>query len=84
LYLIYKLINNKENNMILKEDLAKNKWCPFARVASSTVAYNRTADGYTSSAAKCVGAQCMLWSYTNNEGKLGTCGLVNSSKLLRR
>lgn len=53
--------------MIVTEQEASVKWCPFARVQSFpsqySGAYNRAANGTTTADGKatCVGSNCMAW-----------------------
>lgn len=57
----------------MTEDKAKTKWCPFARVGSSAVAWpslNRDAvqsAGNMSDLTLCIGSACMAWRATDNE-----------------
>lgn len=50
--------------MIVTEEQAKTKWCPFARVpfGNRTVNGNRGFDGHPDeSKALCIGSACMAW-----------------------
>lgn len=57
----------------MREEEAKTKWCPHARVASDHAycgSYNRVNNGSTagtigtpSIGAKCIGSACMMWRW---------------------
>ena len=66
----------------MKESVAKQKWCPFARVFTGTAGYvasaNRNMLSRDEQKANCIGSACMAWRYTYelDESAGGNCGLV--------
>lgn len=58
----------------MREADADTYWCPFARKASSTAGYNRTASG--DPAVYCLGKKCIAWVISDRINKVGHCGLV--------
>ena len=60
--------------MVVTAKEAKEKWCPFARVADSEYqGYNRE-EG--SSWPKCIADRCMAWRWVDKGRELGYCGLA--------
>ena len=59
--------------MILSEENARSKWCPFARLphgdvcsgSSALAAVNRSPD----EKARCLASGCMLWRWYEHEGE---------------
>ena len=81
--------NERKDNVVITEEGAKEKWCPFARVLVSagdrsndvvslsdhpTTSGNRRL-GHEDAAAKCIGSGCMLWDWEGTPGVNGYCGL---------
>lgn len=71
--------------MLLTEDEAKAKWCPFSRVlvtdqAELPVAVNRnnqTGAGGFWKGSKCVASECMAWRWGSDAGQSETDGSVS-------
>jgi hypothetical protein len=75
----------------MTEEEAKNRWCPFARVAGNNYAnesYNRVSRSKKVVApnSHCIGSACMAWRWfqsTKEQGTLpppyeGFCGLAGN------
>jgi hypothetical protein len=66
----------------MKQDEARKKWCPFARVFTGTssafVSANRNMLERDENKANCIGSACMAWRYTYelDQQAGGYCGLV--------
>ncbi len=78
--------------MIIREDAAKTKWCPFSRrpvvfdktlggklIDASAVQANRNQDDTPSTA--CLGSKCMAWRWHQEDIKLGFCGLTSHAAI---
>lgn len=79
--------------MILSEDEARTKWCPWARVLTGDYetqksyfvpAHNRVGfpehKGQRPQAANCIGTNCMAWrklGQDSNKKEMGCCGLAH-------
>jgi len=74
--------------MIMTEQEAKLKWCPFARVAYernrhngyAMTSYNRFESGAPSSSAHCVTKDCMAWQQVSADPNTGCCGAFSSRR----
>lgn len=68
--------------MILAEEEAKTKWCPFARTpnyAGTTVsAINRNLHGEPLQTSLCIASQCMAWRWHWAATDKGYCGLAHN------
>ena len=57
--------------MILTEDDAKKKWCPFARSPkwedANGPAINRKGSGEMDSGSRCIASACMAWRWFDEE-----------------
>jgi len=62
--------------MILSEQEARNKWCPFARVRSGV---NRHYDGTIMISTCCIASECMAWRSTDDDIDIGYCGLIDQT-----
>lgn len=63
--------------MIVSESMAREKWCPFARVFIDTIhtGYSSNRDDVSDAThTHCLGPKCMAW--VPCEGGRGYCGLV--------
>lgn len=73
----------------MTEDEARQKWCPFTRVASAIGgSYNRDTQGVPPIVDRCIASECMAWrsyeAYVSNETNpvqrdlttIGYCGLA--------
>lgn len=66
----------------MTEKEAKEKWCPFSRLAEDdaprTVANRFVGEGATWGTTLCIAAECMAWRWvermTNDEIRTGFCG----------
>ena len=61
--------------MILTEEEAKKKWCPFAQIAEISKFNNRE------EITVCCGSTCMMWCPINNHVNTGMCGLTISMQM---
>lgn len=59
--------------MILTEDEAQKKWCPFARVPNDDegFAVNRKWSGEIDRGALCIGSACMAWRQVETHWRIG-------------
>lgn len=77
--------------MIVTEEEAKTKWCPFARYAMRDesglitkwlTAINRWFSAHEKQLnpepARCIGCECMGWVWAKQAEKTGTCGYVTN------
>lgn len=68
----------------MTEDQARAKWCPMVRhtCVSDDAAFNRDADNWAGVNLNCVGSDCMMWRWTENDPNVvtykayGFCGLA--------
>lgn len=79
--------------MILTEQEAVRKWCPFARTYEfpldndkRPVSVNRTGDGVPDMACYCIASGCMAWHWLDERGyagdpakRRGYCGIATSN-----
>lgn len=71
----------------LLEDVAKERWCPFARPASvlpehcGEVRGNRNFDGLPDSGSMCLGSGCMAWVPTREKFKDSRTGVISDRNL---
>jgi hypothetical protein len=65
--------------MLTTESIAKEKWCPHARLGDDDGStYNRRyTDPYMPGPTQCLGSGCMMWRWKTKE--LGYCGLAGVS-----
>lgn len=74
--------------MILSEEEARTKWCPWARVVAKppSVSFNRIDEVHLKEgsrlpdAALCIGMKCMMWrrlGQNSNKVETGCCGLAH-------
>lgn len=47
--------------MIITEQEAKKRWCPFARIIVSGVSANRNHPGVADDCCLCIASTCMTW-----------------------
>jgi hypothetical protein len=65
----------------MKEEFARKKWCPLARVFTGTNNYvaaaNRNMLQRDEGKANCIGSSCMMWktTYELDPSAGGNCGL---------
>ncbi len=71
--------------MILIEQEARQKWCPFAMTAGSygdelagigITTFNRSASGRTDRNCMCLGSDCMAWRWHDERNETGFCGIA--------
>ena len=74
--------------MFMKEDEARQKWCPHVRVEGSNRIFNVRTDGFenTTGLYHCIGSKCMAWRALHYDhvkpgaehslAQLGYCGLT--------
>lgn len=68
--------------MVVTEEEAKTKWCPFVRYGA-TAAVNRDFQSqYSDRHCHCIGSACMAWrrgpyDHTHNQAR-GFCGLAGN------
>lgn len=78
--------------MQLTEEMARTKWCPFARAGGNNRFYNERTDGFqnTPGAYHCIASDCMAWRelhYSHLKGdevgleQHGYCGLAGRPML---
>jgi hypothetical protein len=65
--------------MLLTEDAAREKWCPFARDDSggdNPCTVNRP--NYPAYQVRCIASDCMAWRWydENTHNRYGLCGLA--------
>lgn len=63
------------------EKQAKEKWCPFVRCGSLSVAAHNRPDG----SYNCIGSGCAVWEWQDRsdpdpEIHRGRCGLINRAE----
>lgn len=53
----------------MTEQEARTKWCPMSRVSltKGEVGYNRVDGGIPSEYATCIGSDCMMWEWAEEE-----------------
>ena len=75
--------------MIVTEDEARKKWCPFARqmslvedeVVGRSSSWNRTSGIQQN--PKCIASECMAWTWWGIGGgsdRVGWCGLAQMTR----
>jgi hypothetical protein len=70
--------------MGIPEDVAKSRWCPFARVpGKGGTAANRDPEGHRTYSTACIASDCMAWRWDTAERDglrvraiAGYCGLA--------
>jgi hypothetical protein len=64
----------------MTEDQAREKWCPFARVAAADYSSNKGSGGDIRPGAYCIASRCMAWRWdldtVATEPHEGYCGLA--------
>jgi hypothetical protein len=69
--------------MKLNEQVAKTKWCPFARSTDGgddevqAVSVNRLRDGVPDPWCLCIASECMAWRWDRSDDT-GWCGLAGN------
>ncbi len=69
--------------MLVSEEDAKTKWCPFARIypgEPGMPAANRHNQHNDDDPANCIAARCMAWRIDSDGA--GYCGLAGSPQVL--
>lgn len=64
--------------MNIKEEEAKEKWCPMVRISGQTDSeYTNRCEFFPNSKdVNCIGSNCMWWRPHDAEGR-GRCGVIN-------
>jgi len=49
--------------MLMKEDVARSKWCPMVRIEGANRLFNTMSDGFENASKMyhCIGGSCMAW-----------------------
>ena len=72
--------------MLLTEDEARKRWCPFAKAPGTyedhttkepgVASFNRNDGGYPFGPCYCLASRCMAWRWINpRDSEKGFCGL---------
>jgi len=82
----YIKLKHRRDSMLVSEEEAQRKWCPFARVSDGTQiadtqrsTFNRHFEGQGSGACYCIGSACMAWrevALAPDEAPKGFCRLI--------
>jgi hypothetical protein len=65
--------------MLVSEEEAKEKWCPFTRIATGSKSAVVTSRTYASTGSRCLASGCMAWqtvSFPGSYDQLGQCKLM--------
>ena len=75
--------------MIVTDQEARQKWCPFAMAAGSyedkpagtgITTFNRSDSGHADKNCMCLGSDCMAWRWHDERNKTGFCGVARRPK----
>ena len=65
--------------MLLTEEQARQKWCPFATTTSLSGGRIFDTRGESKGFTLCIASACMAWRWVNpNTSSLGFCGLAGT------